>query len=156
MTIPIIETDRLILRALHANDFDAYAEMVADPEVTKYLGAGNKLTREDAWRQLALIIGHWELRGFGLWAVERKDTGDFIGRIGCFEPEGWPGFEVGYTLARAHWGRGYAREGARAGICGAAWAAAAEHSSQVTHRRANHSSMRALSSECPISTNRLK
>ena len=90
--------------------------MLADPEVSRFLGDGQTLGRVDAWRQVAMIIGHWELRGFGLWAVEERATGHLIGRIGCHEPEGWPGFELGYALARDAWGRGYAREGAAAAL----------------------------------------
>ena len=63
-----------------------------------------------------MFVGHWPLRGFGVWAVEERATGRFIGRIGCMQPEGWPGFEVAYTLARHAWGRGYAREGAAAAL----------------------------------------
>jgi RimJ/RimL family protein N-acetyltransferase len=63
-----------------------------------------------------MLIGHWELRGFGLWAVEERASGRLIGRIGCHEPEGWPGFELGYALARDAWGQGYAREGAAAAL----------------------------------------
>jgi RimJ/RimL family protein N-acetyltransferase len=60
---------------------------------------------------MAMLAGHWMLRGFGLWAVEERESGAFAGRIGCLQPEGWPGFEVAYTLARPFWSRGYAREG---------------------------------------------
>src|SRR5512138_765998 len=116
MTIPQLTTDRLILRAFTASDFDAYALIMADPAVTQFLGEGHPLTRVDAWRQLAMIIGHWALRGFGLWAVEERASGRLIGRIGCHEPEGWPGFELGYVLAREAWGQGYAREGAAAAL----------------------------------------
>ena len=116
MNIPEIETDRLRLRALRADDFDPYATMMADPDVTRYLADGKPLSRADAWRQLAMILGHWELRGFGLWAVEEKATGDLLGRIGCYDPEGWPAFEIGYTLARHAWGKGYASEGAAAAL----------------------------------------
>jgi RimJ/RimL family protein N-acetyltransferase len=80
------------------------------------LGDGRPLTRAEAWRQLAMFAGHWALRGFGLWAVEERATGAFVGRIGCFEPEGWPGFELAYALARPAWGQGYAREGAAAAL----------------------------------------
>ncbi|HET6763489.1 MAG TPA: GNAT family N-acetyltransferase [Longimicrobiaceae bacterium] len=116
LKIPEIATERLLLRRFRDRDLDAYAAMMADPEVTRFLGDGNPLSRSDAWRQMALITGHWALRGFGLWAVEERATGALLGRIGCFEPEGWPGFEIGYTLARPYWGRGYAREGARAAL----------------------------------------
>ena len=114
--IPELTTPRLRLRAFAPQDVDAYAAMMADPEVTRYLGDGRTLTREEAWRQLAVFAGHWALRGFGLWAVEERTTGTFVGRIGCFEPEGWPGVELAYTLARPVWGRGYAREGAAAAL----------------------------------------
>ena len=114
--IPRITTARLLLRELRSSDFEAYAEMMADPEVTRFLSDGKPLGRFDAWRQMAMFAGHWQLRGFGIWAVEERATGAFIGRIGCFEPEGWPGFEIGYTLARPSWGRGYAREGAAAAL----------------------------------------
>jgi len=62
---------------------------------------------------MAMMIGHWQLRGYGLWAVEEKATGQFAGRIGFLNPEGWPGFELGWTLKREFWGKGYATEGAR-------------------------------------------
>ena len=116
MSIPRVTTDRLLLRGFEPRDLDAYAAMVADPEVTRYLGDGQPLDRVGAWRQMAVFIGHWELRGFGLWAVEERATGALVGRIGCWEPEGWPGFEVGYALARQFWGRGFATEGARASL----------------------------------------
>jgi RimJ/RimL family protein N-acetyltransferase len=108
-----LETERLILRMFREDDLDAYAAMCADPDVMRYLGDGKALTRSEAWRQMALILGHWRLRGFGLWAVEERATGALLGRIGFFQPEGWPGFELGWMLRRASWGRGYATEGAR-------------------------------------------
>ncbi|HSQ31468.1 MAG TPA: GNAT family N-acetyltransferase [Gemmatimonadaceae bacterium] len=114
--IPHLDTDRLILRAFSVSDFEAYAAIMADPAVTQFLGEGRPLTRVDAWRQLAMILGHWTLRGFGLWAVEERASGRLLGRIGCHEPEGFPAFEVGYVLAREAWGNGYAREGAAAAL----------------------------------------
>jgi len=65
---------------------------------------------------MAMFIGHWALRGYGLWAVEERATRRFIGRIGCLEPEGFPVFEIAYTLTASAWGRGYAREGAAAAL----------------------------------------
>ena len=79
MLIPQLTTDRLLLRALQADDFELYAEMMASDQVTRFLGEGRPLSRVDAWRQMAMIIGHWQLRGFGLWAVEERDTGEFLG-----------------------------------------------------------------------------
>lgn len=111
LPIPELTTARLRLRAFRDSDLDAYAAIMADPDVTRFLGAPGPMSRADAWRQMAMFLGHWVLRGFGLWAVEELDTGRLIGRIGCHYPEGFPGFEVGYTLAREAWGHGYAREG---------------------------------------------
>jgi RimJ/RimL family protein N-acetyltransferase len=111
--VDTLETDRLTLRMFREEDLDAYAAMCADPEVMRYLGEGKTLARADAWRQMAMILGHWRLRGFGFWAVEERATGALLGRIGFFQPEGWPGFELGWTLRREAWGHGYATEGAR-------------------------------------------
>ncbi len=108
-----LTTERLLLRMFRQDDFEAYAAICADPEVMRYLGDGKALSRWDAWRQMAMILGHWQLRGHGLWAVEERASGALIGRVGFFEPEGWPGFELGWMLRRASWGRGYAIEGAR-------------------------------------------
>lgn len=106
-------TDRLTLRMLRESDFDAYAEMCADPEVMRYIGDGQPLARPMAWRNLAMIVGHWALRGYGLWAAEERSSGIFVGRIGFWNPDGWPGFELGWMLRRPFWGQGYATEGAR-------------------------------------------
>ena len=95
------------------DDLDAYAAICADVEVMRYLGDGKPLARPDTWRQIAMILGHWQLRGYGLFALEEKATGTLIGRTGIFEPEGWPGFEVGWMLRRQSWGKGYATEAAR-------------------------------------------
>jgi RimJ/RimL family protein N-acetyltransferase len=112
---PTIETKRLILRAYKPEDFDVLADFMMDSEVTRYL-SGRPQSRADAWRGFATIIGHWVLRGYGFWAVERKEDGAFIGRIGLWNPEGWPGMEVGWTLGRPYWGQGYATEAAQASL----------------------------------------
>ena len=108
-----LETKRLRLRRFHEEDWDAYAAMCADPDVMRYLGTGVTLSRDDAWRQIASILGHWQLRGYGMWALESKATGELVGRAGFLNPAGWPGFELGWTLGKAHWGKGYASEAAR-------------------------------------------
>lgn len=113
MNIPTLTTDRLLLRPLAADDFPAWAAMNANPDFARVFGYPEPLNAEDAWRALALQIGHWTLRGFGMWAVaERAAPEKFLGRIGFFQPEGWPGFELGWALAPEVWGRGYATEGA--------------------------------------------
>ena len=112
----ILETQRLKLRMLRESDFEAYAEMCADSEVMRYIGDGQPLTRPMAWRNMAMMVGHWSLRGYGLWAVEEGDSGALVGRIGFWNPEGWPDFELGWMLRRSAWGRGYATEAARGAL----------------------------------------
>jgi RimJ/RimL family protein N-acetyltransferase len=114
--IPTLETERLVLRPWREEDLGPYAEMCADPAVMRYIGSGRTLERDEAWRQIAIFLGHWDLRGYGLWAVETKAERSFIGRVGLWRPEGWPGLELGWTLARAHWGNGYATEAGRASM----------------------------------------
>jgi len=107
-----IETERLLLRAFRNSDLDAYAPICADPEVMKYLGTGVTLNRSEAWRSMATILGHWQLLGYGMFAVELKATGELLGRAGFLDPPGWPGFELGWVLGRQYWGHGYAFEAA--------------------------------------------
>lgn len=110
----LIETERLLLRQFLETDLDLLARIYADPEVMRFIGDGRTLSREETWSWVAGALGHWVLRGYGLYAVEEKVTGNFIGRIGLINPEGWPGLEAGWLLGRQHWGRGYATEGAKA------------------------------------------
>src|SRR5215510_16473925 len=105
-----LETDRLLLRTFREEDFEDYASFCADPEVMRFLG-GKTLNRLEAWRHIAFMIGHWHLRGYGPWAAIEKATGKLVGRIGFLNPVGWPAFELGWTLGRPFWGKGYATEG---------------------------------------------
>ena len=111
-----LETERLKLRHFVEADLDDYARMCADPEMMRYIGLQNVMSRSDAWRSLAMLLGHWQLRGYGMWAVEEKATGAFIGRLGLHYPEGWPAIEVGWFITRTRWGQGLATEGGRAAI----------------------------------------
>ncbi|MFN2577324.1 MAG: GNAT family N-acetyltransferase [Pyrinomonadaceae bacterium] len=106
-----LETERLLLRWFRETDFPQYFAMSSDPEVMRFLG-GKAQTEIEAWKSMAAFMGHWYFRGFGVWAVEEKSTGTLVGRIGFMHPAGWPGFELGWTLARESWGKGYATEGA--------------------------------------------
>ena len=114
--VPVLRTERLVLRAFTQHDFEAFARIVSDPEVVRYLDGGAPISREECWRGMALFIGHWHLRGYGWWAVEDRRSGDFLGRIGLYNPEGWPGIEVGWLLRRDVWGAGLATEGASAAL----------------------------------------
>ena len=103
-------TGRLELRRWREEDLEAYAAIMAKPEVRKYLGDGQPLDRASAWRQIAMLVGHREFRGFTQSAVIERATGRLIGRGGLWRPEGWPDLEVGWVLDPAAWGHGYARE----------------------------------------------
>ena len=108
-----LETERLLLRPFRNADHAEYAGILADPEVMKYIGTGVTLNATDSWRAMAAVLGHWELLGYGMFAVEVKGTGELAGRVGFLDPPGWPGFELGWLLGRRHWRKGYATEAAR-------------------------------------------
>jgi RimJ/RimL family protein N-acetyltransferase len=128
-----LETERLILRQFRESDFDAYAEICGDPEVMRYVGELKPLDRAMAWRSLATHLGHWQLRGYGMWAVEEKATGRMIGRVGLWKPEGWPDLEVGWMIHRSCWGSGFATEAARASIEAAFREPGVDHIISVIH-----------------------
>ncbi|MEW2449383.1 GNAT family N-acetyltransferase [Streptomyces parvulus] len=110
-----LRTDRLVLRPWRASDLAPWAAMNADPDVREHLG--EPLTREQSDASVAAFRADFERRGYGWWAVEVRDTGEFIGFAGLDEvDDGLPftGVEIGWRLARSSWGRGYATEAARA------------------------------------------
>jgi RimJ/RimL family protein N-acetyltransferase len=114
--IPELTTERLRLRGIRPEDLDAYAAMYGDPDVMRFLEDGRTLDRAAAWRTMAMHLGHWELRGYGQWALVELATGEVIGRAGLWQPDGWPGLEVGWLLARSRWGHGFATEAGRASL----------------------------------------
>jgi RimJ/RimL family protein N-acetyltransferase len=108
-----LRTERLTLRPWTLDDFEAFAGMSADAEVMRFITPdGQPLSRFGAWQAFCAIIGHWELRGYGLFAAMEETTGTFVGRVGGWYPEGWPDFEIGWTIRREFWGQGYATEAA--------------------------------------------
>src|SRR3984885_8586565 len=115
---PVIETGRLKLRTWQASDIAPNTAMLADPASGRFITADNKPITDAfvGWRNAAVMSGHWALHGFGYFVVEEKSTGKFVGRVGPWFPPGWPGFEVGWGIAREFRGNGYAVEAARAAI----------------------------------------
>jgi RimJ/RimL family protein N-acetyltransferase len=114
MQPPRLRTARLLLREFRPEDVEPHFAMSQDEEVQRFLG-GLK-SGYDAFGNLATHAGHWALRGYGGFVVERLEDGAFLGRVGFHEPPGWPQTEVGWKLSRASWGHGYATEAARAVI----------------------------------------
>ena len=109
MEIPVLETERLRLRAPSEEDFEAEVEFYAS-ERSQFVGG--PMPRELVWRGMASVLGHWYLRGYGFWAVEELATGSFCGQVGLWYPEGWPEPEIGWTLMQNAEGKGYALEAA--------------------------------------------
>lgn len=109
-----VETERLLLRPPSAEDFDAFAAFCADPVAMEHLGGVQ--APPVAWRSLAALTGSWQLLGYSMFSVIEKDSGRWVGRVGPWQPHGWPGPEVGWSIVPARWGRGYAPEAARAAI----------------------------------------
>jgi RimJ/RimL family protein N-acetyltransferase len=117
-TIPRLATARLLLREWHERDREPFAALNADPRVAEFLGKPMDRAASDAL--VDRIVGHWASDGHGQWAVERVEDGRFLGFVGLtapsFETAFTPCVEVGWRLAAASWGHGYATEGARAAL----------------------------------------
>ncbi len=115
--IPSLNTERLLLRAFEIDDLDPFAAMVADIDVIQHATYdGTTMTRTQAWNWLCLMLGHWHMRGFGIWGMEEKSSGELIGRIGLQFLDWFEDVELVWMLAKSAWGKGYAAEGARAAI----------------------------------------
>jgi RimJ/RimL family protein N-acetyltransferase len=107
-----LATDRLLLRPPRAGDLDAWAAMMLDEETARFIGGA--VPRSLSWRQLMTVIGAWHAHGFAMFSVIEKSSGRWIGRLGPWQPDGWPGSEIGWAIVRDCWGKGYAAEGAEA------------------------------------------
>ncbi len=120
-----------MLRRWRATDVADYAVILADPEAMRFMGSGwrhrakrvaaravARFSDLEARRAVRELMRHWDRHGYGEWAVEEKDTGALVGRVGLVHHADWPAgpvkVEIGWTLSSAVWGRGYATEAARA------------------------------------------
>ena len=113
LAIPLLETERLRLRAWREEDLAPFAEFCARDATAGFVGGA--CSRGDAWRRIAGQIGHWILRGYGPWALDDKASGRWVGYSGLWSPEGWPEPELIWGLAAHCHGRGYATEAAQRG-----------------------------------------
>ncbi len=121
MTVPMIQTERLKLRAHCLDDFEPLAAMWADPDVVRHI-SGKPSSRDESWARLLRYCGHWKLLGFGYWAVELKDEPGFVGDVGFADwkrdiapsLEGVP--EAGWVFSPMVHGRGVASEAVQAVI----------------------------------------
>jgi RimJ/RimL family protein N-acetyltransferase len=136
LTAPTLETERLRLRPWSEADVKAYAHMIGDPAILRYLGSGRRyrlkravarlvapVSNVEARRAIRKLQAHWERFGFGEWAVEERATGRLVGQVGLHHHADWVDdptkIEVGWLLAREAWGNGYATEGALASLADA-------------------------------------
>jgi RimJ/RimL family protein N-acetyltransferase len=119
--VPVVETERLVLRGHRLDDFADSLALWTDPVVTRFIG-GKLSTREEAWSRLLRYVGHWNMLGFGYWVVVEKETGRFLGELGFVDlrREIVPSLdnipEIGWVIAPHAHGKGYATEAARAAI----------------------------------------
>ena len=128
----VIGTERLVLRRWRVTDVAPNTEMLADPATARFITPDGKAVTDEfvGWRNAAIMAGHWALHGFGLFVIEEKQTGRYVGRVGPWFPAGWPGFEVGWGIARSFRGKGYAVEAAAASID---WAFACFETDKLVH-----------------------
>lgn len=111
---PTLETNRLILRPPAAQDFDGFCALMADEDAARHIGG--QQTPPMVWRGLCTLTGSWVINGYSMWSVIEKSSGQWVGRLGPWQPEGWPGPEVGWGLLKSAWGKGFASEGASAAM----------------------------------------
>ncbi len=112
--IPTIETERLILRAPLEQDFPVYERFYADAEASARYGG--PLPSNRAWHRLAADLGHWQLRGYGMWSVQERASGEMVGGCGLVWPQGWPRSELTFWIIPTARRKGIAFEASRAAV----------------------------------------
>lgn len=139
--IPTLSTPRLTLRGWLPEDVDDWRRICGDPETMRYIGDGTPMPPDRSWHALSFLLGHWALRGYGMWAVTERTTGALLGRAGLYHPEGWYGLELGWLIDRRRWGEGIATEAAAAAARWAFDVLEADHLISLV-RPANRASIR--------------
>jgi RimJ/RimL family protein N-acetyltransferase len=110
----VLETERLLLRVPTLDDLDRWAEMMGDPTTAHFIGGPQP--KPVVWRMVMQVAGAWHLAGYSMFSVVEKQSGRWVGRVGPWQPLGWPGTEVGWGLHPDAWGKGYAVEAAIASV----------------------------------------
>lgn len=110
----ILLTSRLRLDPLEPGDLSVFAELHTHAAVTRFLSPSRPLTSAESFRLFCQVLGHAQVRGFGYWAVRSALDLTWLGVVGLWYPEGWPGVELGWRFDPEYWGQGYAREAASA------------------------------------------
>jgi RimJ/RimL family protein N-acetyltransferase len=109
--IPVLETERLVLRAPRLEDFEPFAaHMASDRSVYE----DGPLTRAQAWKEFAAARALWDLRGYGTWSLTGREDGDYLGEAGIYQPAHYPEPEIGWMVLAQAEGKGLAREAALA------------------------------------------
>lgn len=108
-----LETDRLLLRQFAHEDWPALHEHYCDIECTRFTFR-RALTEGESWRAMCSMVGHWQIRGYGPYALVEKATGQTVGAVGLWYPNDWPEPEIKWALVRRFWGKGFASEAVRA------------------------------------------
>ena len=111
-----LDTPRLTMRLPVERDAAPLHAIHLDPDVVRFIQIGANPSITGAWTSLAAMLGHWHLRGYGQWTLVEKASNEVIGRVGLWNPAGWPGIELGWIIKRSHWRRGFAKEATRAAL----------------------------------------
>lgn len=111
---PTLETERLLLRQPRLDDFERYLQLFGDENAARFIGGAQP--RGAVWRRFLQMPGAWAVQGFGMFSLEDKANGRWLGQAGPWQPDGWPGTEVGYALHPDAWGKGYATEACAAAM----------------------------------------
>ena len=128
---PTIDTDRLLLRQWQPADVEPYGVMLADPGTARFIVPGGEpVPAEFAWDHAAVMAGHWAIHGLGMFVLQDRATGEFLGRVGPWSPPGWYGLEVGWGIVPSARGRGIAFEAA---VATTRWTFAKTGADEIIH-----------------------